>query len=410
MDIPDTFLAKSAHALPAEVHQVYDAFVRKGIPLYLVGGPVRDLLAGNPVKDWDFCTPALPEVIKEIVDPLGAIYEAGAKFGTIGLAIGPHIFEITTFRVEKYAPGSRKPEVQFTTDLEQDLSRRDFTINSRALDLRSGKIIDPFGGEADWKWKVLATPSDPIQTFTDDPLRILRAVRFGARYRFQFSRGIVSAAHACHAGLETVARERKLMELEKIISGSFSDVFAAVRLAQDLDCFTDLFGGTNAGNFGLSLIVGDRTPYIEPSRGLFLALMQHWGADLSAMRLPNDAIAAARKINEAFKYIHSVFTVAHVRQITRLFGPKVIRDAMWMSELVACDLTPEFTGAFLGLCLTGDPVLAPVPIDGHDCLKLGLEGKQVGEALKWAEREMCKSPFLTRERLLRRLEAVFVPN
>src|SRR4051812_37513735 len=135
----------------APIAALADAFVGAGRSLYLVGGPVRDLLLGRRFTDLDFTTDARPPQVKQLLNRAGAdhIFAIGEKFGTIGGVFGEDVVEITTFRAEEYEPGSRKPKVQFGDSLEGDLSRRDFTINAMALEIPGGRLVDPFGGQAD---------------------------------------------------------------------------------------------------------------------------------------------------------------------------------------------------------------------------------------------------------------------
>ena len=164
-----------------EVEGIRDAFTAGGFELYLVGGIVRDMHLGVPLDslDFDMTTEARPETIKSLVDPLAtAVWTQGEKFGTIGAQIDGRPYEITTHRAESYGDGSRKPEVAFGDDIEVDLSRRDFTLNSMAVRLSDGVLLDPFDGLGALERKELLTPIEPEVSFSDDPLRILRAARF----------------------------------------------------------------------------------------------------------------------------------------------------------------------------------------------------------------------------------------
>ena len=171
-----------------EMEPLAARFREAGHRLFLVGGTVRDLLVGSAdantdfsTIDFDATTTATPEDIKRIVSPIAdALWTQGERFGTIGLKIGDRTYEITTHRAEAYSPDSRKPEVQFATDIDVDLSRRDFTINAMALEITSATptLVDPFGGAADLMTGVLRTPLSPEESFSDDPLRMLRAARF----------------------------------------------------------------------------------------------------------------------------------------------------------------------------------------------------------------------------------------
>jgi poly(A) polymerase len=204
-------------------------FATAGRQLYLVGGPVRDQLLGRPVHDVDLTTDAPPEEIKRLASRARpyAVYDVGAKFGTIGLIFKApgeagdeetsETIEITTFRTEQYVDGTRKPEVTFGTSLEEDLARRDFTMNAIAVDLRTAQRIDPYGGVIDIERRVIRAVGDAGERFREDPLRLLRAVRFAAQLGFRIEEE-TNRAIAAHANdLERISRERIADELTKIL-------------------------------------------------------------------------------------------------------------------------------------------------------------------------------------------------
>lgn len=196
------------------------AFADAGFELYLVGGIVRDLHLGVSLDDLDFdlTTNARPAQIKALVDPMAtALWTQGEKFGTIGAEIGGRPFEITTHRAEAYSQDSRKPEVVFGDDLEVDLSRRDFTLNAMALRLPEGELVDPFGGLEALANRVLVTPIEAEVSFSDDPLRILRASRFIARYGLQVDPAIISAAKSLIDRMTVVSVERIREEFDKLL-------------------------------------------------------------------------------------------------------------------------------------------------------------------------------------------------
>ncbi|HVF52181.1 MAG TPA: CCA tRNA nucleotidyltransferase [Actinomycetota bacterium] len=202
------------------VMKLASSFASRGHELYLVGGPVRDSLIKRPVEDVDLSTDATPDVILEIVSPVAsAVWEQGKEFGTIGAAIEGTRFEITTFRTERYQPASRHPEVSFSDDVVTDLSRRDFTINAMAIRLPGKEAIDPFGGVEDLRARVLRTPVDPKISFSDDPLRMLRAFRFASQLDFGIHADTLAAITAMASELATVSNERIRDELSKLIMG-----------------------------------------------------------------------------------------------------------------------------------------------------------------------------------------------
>lgn len=203
----------------AQVEPTARRFRDAGFRLYLVGGIVRDLWLGLDSHDLDFATGARPGTIRELLaDGADALWTQGEKFGTIGARIGDADWEVTTFRREIYVPESRKPVVEFGDDLEVDLSRRDFTINAMAIDAVSGELIDPFGGQADLLAKRLVTPLDPIVSFSDDPLRVMRAARFADRFDLEFSTELEVAAAQLADRMAIVSRERVHDELQKLFS------------------------------------------------------------------------------------------------------------------------------------------------------------------------------------------------
>ncbi|MCU1399218.1 MAG: putative tRNA nucleotidyltransferase [Acidimicrobiales bacterium] len=208
----------------AELQPLTDRFRDSGKRLYLVGGTVRDLLinkATDAEQDFDITTDALPAEIKACLHGWAdAIWTQGEKFGTIGAKKGDRIYEITTHRAEVYHDDSRKPDVTFSTEIDSDLSRRDFTVNAMALELTSDAptLVDPFGGAVDLAAKVLRTPLSPEISFGDDPLRMLRAARFIAGYQLQPVPELVEAVSAMRARLQIVSPERISAELDKLIT------------------------------------------------------------------------------------------------------------------------------------------------------------------------------------------------
>jgi poly(A) polymerase len=194
-----------------------------GHRLYLVGGSVRDLLAGADTAeiDFDFTTDARPDAVKKVLKGWAdALWTQGERFGTIGAKKGDRPYEITTHRAEAYTEDSRKPEVEFSDQVEHDLSRRDFTFNAMALELTadSPTLVDPFGGAADLMTRTLRTPLDPEVSFSDDPLRMLRAARFIARFNATPVPELVEAVRAMHDRLSIVSAERIRDELDKLIT------------------------------------------------------------------------------------------------------------------------------------------------------------------------------------------------
>jgi poly(A) polymerase len=177
--------AKLLAAVSPLANELGSLFAAAGHELALVGGPVRDAFLGRRSGDLDLTTDARPDRVLEITsDWADQVWTIGIDFGTVGLRKGSSIFEITTYRSDSYDRTSRKPQVSYGRSLEDDLSRRDFTVNAMAARLPGYQLVDPFGGLADLRRGMLRTPGTPEDSFTDDPLRILRAARFTAQLGF----------------------------------------------------------------------------------------------------------------------------------------------------------------------------------------------------------------------------------
>jgi poly(A) polymerase len=208
-------------ALPPEALDLGETFARAGHELHLVGGPVRDALLGRPYDDLDFATDARPERVLEIVTPLSsATWTTGIEFGTVGAQIGGLRCEITTFRADRYDRTSRNPEVVYGTSLEDDLRRRDFTMNAMAVSVTDERVfIDPFGGLADLARGMLRTPGTPHDSFADDPLRMLRAARFVATLGVSIAPEVDAALREMTSELRRITPERVQVELTKLLLG-----------------------------------------------------------------------------------------------------------------------------------------------------------------------------------------------
>ena len=195
-------------------------FAKAGFTLALVGGPVRDAILGRLGNDLDFTTNARPDETKSIIKKdADSLWETGREFGTIAAQFGDVTVEITTYRSEKYEAESRNPEVNFGDNIEGDLLRRDFTVNAMALELTTTPptFIDNFDGVNDLAHKILRTPGTPENSFSDDPLRMMRAARFSAQLGFDVDPAILTAIKAMTSRIEIISAERIRDEFVKLI-------------------------------------------------------------------------------------------------------------------------------------------------------------------------------------------------
>ncbi len=215
--------------VPALALELGERFAAAGFDLHLVGGTVRDLLLGRVPGDLDFATDARPEQVREVAAGWAGIWDAGEAFGTIGLLHDGVRLEVTTYRSEAYDPLSRNPSVTYGESLEDDLFRRDFTVNAMAVSVPGRQFTDPCGGLRDLAAGVLRTPGTPERSFDDDPLRILRAARFASTLGFSAAPEVVAAMADMAPRLEIVSPERVRDELSKLLLGA--DPVAGLELA-----------------------------------------------------------------------------------------------------------------------------------------------------------------------------------
>jgi len=195
-------------------------FSDAGFKLALVGGPVRDAILGRLGNDLDFTTDARPDATKKILEKWAdAIWETGREFGTIAGKRGDVTIEITTYRSESYDPQSRKPDVAFGDSIDGDLARRDFTVNAMALELTTNPptFIDRFDGVADLAKKILRTPGKPEDSFSDDPLRMMRAARFVSQLEFSVDPAVAKAITNMSERINIISAERVRDELTKTL-------------------------------------------------------------------------------------------------------------------------------------------------------------------------------------------------
>jgi poly(A) polymerase len=195
-----------------------EKFSKNGFEISLVGGPVRDAVLGKLVKDLDLTTNAKPEEIQKCLKGWAdSIWDVGIKFGTVGAKVKDYVFEITTYRTEQYEDTSRKPSVEFGKTLEEDLARRDFTINAMALRLPNFELVDVYNGLTDLNNKILRTPLDAQISFSEDPLRMLRAARFMSKLDLKPQADLVEAMKTLADRLKIVSMERINDEFNKLL-------------------------------------------------------------------------------------------------------------------------------------------------------------------------------------------------
>ena len=359
-----------------QVRPLAERFDAAGHHLYLVGGIVRDLMLGRSTHDADIdlTTDALPETTRTLVDgAVDAVWNQGQAFGTIGAKRGDVIFEITTHRAEAYRSDSRKPQVTYSGDVAVDLSRRDFTVNAMALRLPDVVLIDPYGGVDDLAAARLRTPLAPDESFTDDPLRMLRAARFIAGYGLQPDPAVVDAVERLRGRLAIVSAERIRDELSKLLvvddpspglwfvadtglSEEFLPELRAMRVEQDpIHRHKDVLAHTIAVvaktrprlKVRLAALLHDvgkpKTRAIGP-KGVSFHHHEVVGARMArdrmrALRYPNDVVDDVQRLVFLHLRFHGyrdeVWSDSAVRRYARDAGPLLDE----LNELTRCDCT-----------------------------------------------------------------------
>ncbi len=221
VDVQQAVTAELDRIAPV-IDELGERFAAAGHELALVGGPVRDAMLGRRSNDLDLTTSARPEVTERILRSWGdAWWDMGRDFGTIGCRKGDWVVEVTTYRSEAYDPDSRKPEVKYGDTLAGDLGRRDFTVNAMAVRVPGRTIEDPFGGVLDLAHRVLRTPGRPEDSFSDDPLRMMRAARFAAQLGFTVDPAVVAAMTDMADRISIVSAERVRDELVKLVCAPY---------------------------------------------------------------------------------------------------------------------------------------------------------------------------------------------
>lgn len=409
-----------------------ERFAAAGFELYVVGGAVRDAMLGRSSPDMDLATSARPhETTRVLRGWADNRYHIGVRFGTVGARKNGRLFEITTFREEVYAGEHRKPAVTFAKDIETDLSRRDFTINSMAVRLPDGEFVDPFGGVKDLAAKTLDTPLEPDVAFSDDPLRMLRAARFVSQFDVEPSERVVRAIAEMRHRLSIVSAERIRAELDKLLVGSrpsvglalivdsgLSDEFlpelSALQLEQDpVHRHKDVLRHTYAVVercepdlvLRLAALLHDvgkpKTRSFTPPDGVQFHRHEIVGARMAETRLkalhyPNSVVDDVRTLVELHLRFHGYgegWTDSAVRRYVRDAGPLLDR----LNQLTRADCTTRNTEKARRLERLQDELeeriarlaeeenlnaLRP-PVDGSQVMKhLGIPpGPLVGEAL-----------------------------
>ena len=366
--------------IPNEIKTVLDMLYQSGFSAYIVGGCVRDILMDKIPHDYDVTTSAIPEQTLEVFRDFQT-YELGRKFGTITVVSGGYHVEITTMRTEKgYADGRRPDEVIFTDSIMEDASRRDFTINAMAYSLKDG-FFDGFDGITDLDNKLIRAVGDAERRFTEDGLRIMRALRFAARFGFEIEEKTSQAMEKCTFMLDNIARERIREELDGFLISK-----GAVGI---LDRYFDIFCRIipqleTADKSALLGMIAD-----APADNLSRLTALLWQTDevrdiLRNLRHSNEVVSSVAKIVE-----NKDARLENDADIRRLMSKIGYENTRILVGLIHKDKADN-----LERVKNHPHRISDLAVSGEDLKEMGISGKKIGETLGWLLEAVLENPLL----------------
>ena len=388
--------------IPPYIWDICHRFYEAGEDAYIVGGSLRDILLGRTPSDFDLATSALPKKTAELFSDMRVI-ETGIKHGTVTVIAQNSPVEITTFRVDGGYTDSRHPDrVSFTCRIEEDLGRRDFTVNAMAYNDRSG-LVDPYGGLYDLKARIIRAVGDSKKRFSEDALRIMRAFRFSAQLEFEIDPDTLSGAVTARNGLKNIAKERISSEFLKTLTTR--DPEYVLRLMAENDILTYITNGY--------IPMQEIFPLVKKmpcDGGARLGLLMY-GADeklakdiLRSLKVSNAIVTLALSVIR-----HSttaITTPAHVRRLIGQCGPHAIHVTTASSLLgISCADAPKWAMENNAPCSISDLALS-----GNDLISLGIHGKNIGETLSYLLECVINDPSLNDRKTLLDITDKYLKN
>ena len=365
--------------LPKNVSFILDRMKSCGYEAHVVGGAVRDAAIGRERGDYDITTNALPEETKAVFDGY-RIIETGIKHGTVTLLLDGEPYEITTYRVDGDYKDNRHPEsVTFTPVLEEDLMRRDFTVNAMAYNPDTG-LSDPFGGRRDGRDRLIRAVGDPYKRFDEDALRILRALRFASVLGFEIEERTREAVRKRAHLLSSISKERIYTELKKLVVGKdatrilveYADVLAPSLGGLRIEKLPEkeLFDMAEAESRFASLFLLNSESPREHAYGVF--------TELKTDKLTRSRVSDALDVYESVNFDDERATLHHLAD----FGTEPTLDALKLGVLVGRFAEKEKDACESALASGTPYAISGLAVRGGDVAALGLRGEAIGEALK----------------------------
>ena len=366
--------------IPEKIKFVLDTLTQNGYEAYIVGGCVRDSLLGLIPSDYDVTTSAKPQ---EILGLFEKTVPTGIKHGTVTVIIDNEPVEVTTFRTEGEYKDSRHPQnVEFVTDLREDLSRRDFTVNAMAFNETVG-LVDLFGGVSDIKNKILRAVGDSDKRFSEDALRILRLFRFASQLEFTIEEKTLNSALKLQNGLENISKERIFSELCKAVNGKNPKAILPLIKSGGLEFLgvikTPEFA--TADNLDLRLFVFLNTSSENPIKVL------------KTLKAPSRQIDFANKLLKL--------------QSIKIDSKEDIKNALFLTDFNGVSLFLQLQKEENKLKILDEVIknkepylISHLAVSGEDLKELGFKGKEIGEMLERMRQEVVKSPEKNRKETL----------
>ena len=335
--------------IPRAAEEIIGKLNKHGFEAYVVGGCVRDALLGREPEDWDITTSAKPEQVKAI---FGRTIDTGIKHGTVTILRGRTGYEVTTYRIDgEYEDGRHPKSVEFTPDLVEDLKRRDFTMNAMAYNGEDG-LVDVFGGQQDMKARLIRCVGRAEDRFTEDALRILRALRFAAQLDFEIETETEAALRKLAPNLVHVSKERIQTELTKLLLSEHPN-----RMRRVFDCGAAAYvSDTFAKLEPEKIAVSPRLPARKSLR--WAALLRHQSAEdakriLRELKLDNDTIASVGTLVEWWRQPLGQ-TQADIRRVMSRMSPELFDDLLCLKTEIL-RYYKSYSAAGENKCITGSP-------------------------------------------------------
>ncbi len=363
--------------IPEKTEFIIEKLTQNGHKAYIVGGCVRDILRGNTPDDYDVTTSATPN---EVIDIFDKTIPTGIKHGTVTVMVDGTAVEVTTFRTENsYADNRRPDSVNFVTDVKEDLSRRDFTVNALAYNHKDG-LIDCFGGRTDLENKILRTVGDSETRFREDALRILRLFRFASTLGFTIDEETLNSALDCAYLLQNVSRERIFTELKKAVVGENFKVFSELLLCGGLE----FLGITKIPNFEKIKTHRDNLNVC-----LYMSLDSKSLESLKPSNKEREFFTTFDKLSKLPK----PNSKADIKEMLNIASPEVL---MAFFDYKEWDKTP-----IEEIEKNNEPYkISHLCIDGKTLTELGFKGEKIGEILEHLRQAVIKEPTKNQKELL----------